>query len=90
MSIQRPGLEQIDGSGATRGQVPVWNPDTQVWGPGASGVQTASQGNGTVIIDNTDPANPIFSTMVVLTTEIGGVPDLVWDSDNQLVYTEAR
>lgn len=23
-----------------------------------------------------------------LTTEIGGVPDLVWDTDNQLVLTE--
>lgn len=33
--IVRPGLEQIDGSGATSGQVPIWNPDNGgTWEPG--------------------------------------------------------
>lgn len=59
MSIQRPGLEQIDGSGATRGQTIVWNPDTQVWEPGAAGVQTITVA-GTARLDSTDPANPII------------------------------
>lgn len=31
MSIVRPGLHQIDRSGATAGQVPVWDPASQTW-----------------------------------------------------------
>jgi hypothetical protein len=34
VSIERPGLEQIDGSGATDGQAPVWNAAAGVWEPG--------------------------------------------------------
>ena len=64
------------------------------WGPAAaSGVESVSAGTG-ITVDNTDPANPIVAAipviqLVPLTTVIGGVPDLVWDADNQLVFTEA-
>lgn len=59
MNIVRPGLEQIDGSGAAVGQVPVW--DGGVWVPGAgTGVQSITAGVN-VTIDNTDPAHPIVS-----------------------------
>jgi hypothetical protein len=33
VSIERPGLEQIDGSGATDGQMAAWNATTGVWTP---------------------------------------------------------
>lgn len=32
-TIVRPGLEQIDGSGATAGQVPVWDASLGIWKP---------------------------------------------------------
>jgi hypothetical protein len=62
---ERLGLHQIEGGGATSGQVPVWNPNTEEWEPG-----TASGGGGTVdsivagtgiSVDSTDPANPVIS-----------------------------
>lgn len=92
MSISRPGLEEIDGSGASDGQVPMWDADAGVWAPANTGISTVVAGPG-IAIDTTDPANPIVSSTSTpiepLTTEIGGVPDLVWDDDNQLVMTEA-
>lgn len=30
-----------------------------------------------------------LTVLVPLTTSVGGVPELVWDADNQLVMTEA-
>ena len=91
--INRPGLEQFDRSGATDGQVPLWNDTDDVWEPGdlpASGVQSIIPG-AYVEVDDADPANPVVSAIVLepLTTEIGGVPDLVWDDNNKLVMTEA-
>lgn len=65
MPITRPGLEQIDGSGSTRGQVPVWNPDTQVFEPGVSGVQTITV-TGSAWLDSTDPAHPVIHGTEVL------------------------
>lgn len=66
MSIVRPGLHQIDGSGATRGQVPVWDPDSQTYKPGSVGtVQTVTAGAG-VVIDSTDPANLVIYGSEVL------------------------
>ena len=91
MSIVRPGFEQMDPgaisdgnytlnvvSGTIMALVPV-NP---------LGVLTIAAGTN-ASVDNTDPHNPIVSAIVLepLTTETGGVPDLVWDTDNQLVMT---
>ena len=70
MSIQRPGLHQID--------------------PGnvADGTYAVTVVSGTIV--SLDPVTPTASSALVpLTTEINGVPDLVWDDDNQLVMTEA-
>lgn len=59
--IVRPGLEQIDGSGAARGQVPVWDPDTQTYKPGSVGtVQTVTAGTN-VTVDSTDPAHLVIN-----------------------------
>lgn len=39
-------------------------------------------------VDATDPANPVISAYVPLTTVVDGVPDLVWDADNNLITTK--
>lgn len=57
-NIVRPGLEQIDGSGATIGQAPIW--DGGVWKPGISGVGTIVPG-ANVTVDNSDPAHPVLN-----------------------------
>ena len=46
---------------------------------------------GTYIsVDNTDPTQPIVTAMVPLTTlNSSGLPEIVFDSDGHIVYTEA-
>lgn len=66
-------------------------PSRQIEGPL---VESIVEGDN-VTVNNTDPRNPIISAtatatthLVPLTTVVGGVPQLVWDADNQLVFTE--
>lgn len=64
----RPALHNLDGSGATNGQIPVWNATTKKWTPAAppaSGVTAVAAGIN-VIVDNTDPAHPVISAAQVL------------------------
>lgn len=88
----RPRIGQIDvPAGTPDDYVPQVAAGILVLGPVPStGVESVVEGSN-VSVDNTDPANPVVSALVLepLTTEVGGVPDLVWDDDNQLVMTEA-
>lgn len=86
--IDRMKLWLLDQTGATSGQVPRWNSTSGRFEPS----DTLASAGDNITIDNTDPAHPVISARVVepLTTEINGVPDLVWDDDNRLVMTEAH
>lgn len=56
MSIVRPGLEQIDESGATDQQVPGWDQVNGIWVPGDV-VRTIASSDGSVLVDDSDPQN---------------------------------
>lgn len=89
----RSAPRQISTEGASDGDALLFNPVTDEYEPGpvlVSGVESVVGGTN-VDVDNTDPAHPIISTvpLVPLTTSINGVPDLVWDTDDQLVLTES-
>lgn len=84
---QRIGPHQIETATATAdGQVLTFVASVREYQPRALPVIRAGPN---VTVDNTDPLNPIVGAIVLepLTTETGGVPDLVWDTDNQLVMT---
>lgn len=83
----------LDPNGGDPGQIPTINGDgTEVgWadpsGGGTGSVESVVAGTH-VDVDDTDPANPIVSAYVPLTTVVDGVPDLVWDEDNNLITTK--
>lgn len=90
----RPGPHQIDTTGASDGDALLYDSATDEYRPTPVAVGTVVRSivaGENIDVDDTDPDNPIVSAVLLmpLTTEIGGVPDLVWDSDNQLVLTEA-
>ena len=73
MIDHRLGLEEIDGSGANRGQVPVWNPDTGCWEPGT--------------IDPTTTKGDLLVRGASALTRLPGGSDgqvLTWDSAQSL------
>jgi hypothetical protein len=87
----RSKLHNWDQSGATDGQVAQWDAALGEWvpvDPPVTGIQSIVAG-ARVAVDDTAPANVIVSALAPLTTVVGGVPDLVWDADNNLVFTEA-
>lgn len=84
MSIPRPGLEQLEPGGVPDGIYVVRVESNIITALDPTGV---TAGTGPITVDNTDPANPIISSAVLLTTVIDGTPALVWDQFN-LVYTE--
>lgn len=65
---------------------------------GSGGTVDSIVAGANITVDATDPANPIVSSTgggggsgnqyVPLTTTVGGVPELVWDSNDALVLTE--
>jgi hypothetical protein len=67
----------------TVGGVVAWAPDAP------SGVQSLVEGDN-VTIDDTDPEHPVISVALLVpwTTTVNGVPDLVWDSNDELVLIE--
>lgn len=74
---------------STNGDVLTTTGGVAAWGvPPASGVQTVTAGTY-IKVDATDPAHIIVTAMVPLTTTVGGVPQLVFDDDGHLIYTEA-
>jgi hypothetical protein len=92
--MQRPGLHALDRSGAADGQVPIYDQNSDQYVPGTA-VRSVVEGANTSV-DSTDPQHPVITftpppveILVPLTTEIGGVPEEVWDDDNQLVMTGA-
>ena len=86
----RPRIGQIDvPAGTPDGYVPQVDGGRLVLDVvPASGVQTIVEG-ANVTVDDTDSENPVVAALVLepLTTDINGVPDLVWDDDNQLIMT---
>jgi hypothetical protein len=87
----RPGPEHIGTTGASDGDALLYDAEVDEYVPGplpASGVESITAG-ANVRVNSTDPAHPIVSALVPLTTVVGGVPEPVWDADNQLVLTEA-
>lgn len=59
--------------------------DTLVWDPTAGPTGTGAYVPGAV---SAPPATLEPTRLVPLTTVVGGVPELVWDEDNNLVMTE--
>lgn len=91
--IVRPGLEQIDPGNVANGTYSVNVVSGTIIGLTVIppiGVMSVVQGTN-MIVDITDPHNPIVSLaseLYVLTSTLGADPVLVWDGDDQLVYTE--
>lgn len=93
MSIVRPGLEQVDPGPVADGTYAVTVVSGTITNLTLLGTTVAAIVPGAnVTVDNTDPTHPIVTAAILepLTTEIGGVPDFVWDGDNKLVMTEAH
>lgn len=84
--IERLMTWVLDSTGATANQIIRWNASTQRWEP--SNMNLVAGPN--IQINNTDPTAPVISADELLTTEVNGTPDLVWDDDNRLVMTEGR
>lgn len=76
--------------GGTTGQVLEKASGTDYDTTWATLVLSLTAGTNIWIDTSTDPAHPIVGALVPLTTVIGGVPDLVWDADDQLVFTEVH
>lgn len=73
----------------TEGDVMTTTGGVAGWGaPPASGVESVTAGTY-IEVDATDPAHIIVTAMVPMTTTVGGVPQLVFDDDGHLIYTEA-
>lgn len=88
----RPGPHHIGTTGATDGDALVYDADIDEYGPGAVVTGLTSADSSVTITDNGDGTLDLAATttthLVPLTTVVGGVPQLVWDADNQLVLTE--
>jgi hypothetical protein len=88
----RPGPHHIGTTGASDGDALLYDAEVDEYAPGDVVLEVV-EGDG-VSVDTTDPKRPVVSAvipaqLVPLTTVVDGVPDLVWDADNQLVFTEA-
>lgn len=87
----RIALWQLDASGASDGQVSLYDAATDEWT--AADLPTSGIESLTVVpplvIDTTDPANPVLSIADPLVTiDENGNPGLVFTNDGGIVYTE--
>lgn len=64
------------------------------WVAAPAGVVAAVVPGSGISVDNTDPTHPIVAVVpattrfVPLTTVVGGEPCVVWDSNDEIVWTE--
>lgn len=70
---RRLPLHNVDQSGATAGQVPIWDNVAHRWAPGTAG---ASSGVVTDLV-------PLVGALGG-----GGDPDFIWTSDGELLMAE--
>lgn len=82
-------LSNLDTANAVAGDGVVFDSANNVYVPGLV-IQAIIAGTG-VTVDSANLAAPVVAAAQLepLTTEANGVPDLVWDDDNQLVMTTA-
>jgi hypothetical protein len=82
----------FDGEGLSDGQYVIDVVDGKVtgWVPVPDAGVTSVVAGTYIQVDDTDPQNPIVTAMVPMTTlNSSGLPEIVFDSDGHIVYTEA-